>query len=402
MRKRVISVTRDTCLKEAGRVIFGSRIGSLPVVDGKGKFVGLVVEKDILRELYPSQKDLVEDYFREGSFEEMEKKVEETFRLKVEEVMTVNAEVIEEDVSVLKAASLMLMKRINVLPVVDSEGVLVGVLSSKDVFESIILNKVRFWSVEESLYDHFSKEYDLLIDWEKRFSIEMPFIKEVFKERKVKRVLDAGCGTGEHAITLSESGFNVLGVDKSEGMISRAREKVVGRKKGKVSFKNIKISEFEKKLKSEFEGVVCLGNVIAHTDDLKRELESIYYVLKKGGVVIFQVENFEKLIEKGDIDKRFDIRDGGRDGVDRYGFLRFYEFREDGFLDFNILTLIKYPEGIWKSWGIDRVTFWPIKEKGFIKLLKEVGFSNIRMYGDFRKGKFKKLESSHLIVVGQK
>src|SRR4051794_27879575 len=38
------------------------------------------------------------------------------------------------------------------------------------------------------------------------------------------KVLDAGCGTGEHAILLTRLGYDVLGIDASEPAIDRARE----------------------------------------------------------------------------------------------------------------------------------------------------------------------------------
>jgi malonyl-CoA O-methyltransferase len=38
-------------------------------------------------------------------------------------------------------------------------------------------------------------------------------------------IVDVGCGTGRHAVRLAERGANVVGVDFSDGMLSRAREK---------------------------------------------------------------------------------------------------------------------------------------------------------------------------------
>ena len=42
-------------------------------------------------------------------------------------------------------------------------------------------------------------------------------------------VLDSGCGTGEHALLLSESGFEVVGIDISSTAIDRARAKGAAR-----------------------------------------------------------------------------------------------------------------------------------------------------------------------------
>jgi len=44
------------------------------------------------------------------------------------------------------------------------------------------------------------------------------------------RVLDVGCGTGEHALYLSKHGYEVLGVDGAEAAIALARQKARDRR----------------------------------------------------------------------------------------------------------------------------------------------------------------------------
>lgn len=54
-------------------------------------------------------------------------------------------------------------------------------------------------------------------------------LAEVFPIRS-GRLLDIGCGTGSYALLCAELGFDVHGVDTSERMIARAREKALGRR----------------------------------------------------------------------------------------------------------------------------------------------------------------------------
>lgn len=49
MHRGVVAVTPDTTAAKAARLLVGQRIGSLPVVDGAGKVIGIVTETDILK-----------------------------------------------------------------------------------------------------------------------------------------------------------------------------------------------------------------------------------------------------------------------------------------------------------------------------------------------------------------
>ena len=48
---------------------------------------------------------------------------------------------------------------------------------------------------------------------------------ELLAAKQGEKILDLGCGTGDLANNLSQSGVNVVGVDKSENMIARASTK---------------------------------------------------------------------------------------------------------------------------------------------------------------------------------
>ena len=76
----------------------------------------------------------------------------------------------------------------------------------------------------EQLFENYSKKYD-----EESFvqgtEGECDFIEQEISHNKSIKILDIGCGTGRHAIELSERGYSVKGLDLSQSQIDRAIEK---------------------------------------------------------------------------------------------------------------------------------------------------------------------------------
>jgi ubiquinone/menaquinone biosynthesis C-methylase UbiE len=56
---------------------------------------------------------------------------------------------------------------------------------------------------------------------------EVDFIEREINHDRKCRILDVGCGTGRHALELAKRGYSVTGVDLSENMLNRAREKAL-------------------------------------------------------------------------------------------------------------------------------------------------------------------------------
>jgi len=72
----------------------------------------------------------------------------------------------------------------------------------------------------------YASAYDHLYD-EKDYVGECDMIEALITAdgAEPRRLLDLGCGTGNHAIPLARRGYTVAGVDISEAMLARAREK---------------------------------------------------------------------------------------------------------------------------------------------------------------------------------
>ena len=106
--------------------------------------------------------------------------------------------------------------------------------------------------------------------------------------------LDIGCGNGYFTRALKKEGYDVLGVDKSPEMLSRAQE--FSFKEGvRVEFLLGDITKLKLPGKCDFAVAVndCLNYV--KKSDLKSAFTRVHSCLKKGGTFIFDISSAQKL-----------------------------------------------------------------------------------------------------------
>ncbi len=129
MASEVISVRRETSLRDAARLMVEKRISGLPVTDDNGQLVGVISEGDFLRKEV-DRGDLAGPGLLGVLFDNRESLAEaET----VGEVMADNVFTISPDATLVEAARTMTTHAVKRLPVVTREGELVGVLSRRDI-----------------------------------------------------------------------------------------------------------------------------------------------------------------------------------------------------------------------------------------------------------------------------
>ncbi len=110
LKKEPITVSPETSLREAARLMKEHGIGFLPVVDEEGNLVGVLSERDITYALGEGREDS-----------------------KVADIMRTNIIKVKEDDTVALAARLLSEYGIRHLVVVDEDGRLKGVFSIKDL-----------------------------------------------------------------------------------------------------------------------------------------------------------------------------------------------------------------------------------------------------------------------------
>jgi SAM-dependent methyltransferase len=109
------------------------------------------------------------------------------------------------------------------------------------------------------------------------------------------RVLDAGCGTGEHTLRLAEAGCRCVGVDVSPRVLLRAADQA--RARGLASRADFACESLEDLPFPDgaFDGVHCRG-VLMHIPRWERALAELCRVLRPGGRLVL-LENNHRSVE---------------------------------------------------------------------------------------------------------
>lgn len=415
MQKEVDFVSPNTSLIDVARVIFGHRINGVPVCKGR-RLIGMVTELDILSRFYPSQQEYIEDFTHARDFEGMEEKVKEILDLPVEKVMNRDVTTVKPSTPLLRAQSLMQIKDVGRLPVVDEAGNLIGIVSKGDIFRSIVGRAIPLTNLER-YNDFLSKYYDVFVDWEKRLKFETSSLTKLLKKEKVTRILDIGCGTGEHDIELARKGFHVVGIDTSNLMIkisNQKRNKLPQSLRSRVQFVLTEFEDIKNKIGEEFDAAIFMGNalpyIIPSTDNLIKEVKSV--LRKKQPLLIFQLLNFYKVLKTKSRLLSFKIAKSHLPGTDEHVFLEFYDLGTKGLLYHNLVVLDSYVTG--RRWTYRESLTIPIRyigKKEIAAILKRFGFSHVSYfgtqgeyqgsYGKFPGEDFKQLESDWLNVIAK-
>ncbi|MAC82607.1 MAG: SAM-dependent methyltransferase [Arcobacter sp.] len=122
-------------------------------------------------------------------------------------------------------------------------------------------------------------------------------------------ILDYGCGTGFIAFALSNETNNILGMDYSDGMVSRFNEKAQ-----ELDFDNIKAVKHnmnEEELPQEQFDLVISSMTMHHIKDTNMFARKCFEALKNNGIVC--INDLEK--EDGTFHKKHN-----NDGVEHFGF----------------------------------------------------------------------------------
>ena len=128
-------------------------------------------------------------------------------------------------------------------------------------------------------YNIWASQYDT--NENKTRDLEAKSIREVLAPLQFDHCLEIGCGTGKNTEWLIQKAVEVISVDLSEEMLSRARQKI---QTPKVRFIQADITQPWNFGKSFFD-LISFSLVLEHIEDLDVVFQEVSSALKKGGHV---------------------------------------------------------------------------------------------------------------------
>jgi len=218
------------------------------------------------------------------------------------------------------------------------------------------------------LYDDLTADvdYDAFAD----------FYEKLFRENgaEVKSVLDLACGTGTLTCKMAERGYDMIGTDMSEEMLSVAMEKIeLGNFEIKPMLLNQPMEELD--LYGTVDAVVCSLDGINYVvpECLPEVFRRIWLFTEPGGIVIFDINSPYKL-------KNLDGEVCIDETEDIYCVWR-TEFDEEENACFYGMDIFVREDDTWERSFEEHIEY-VYEPNDIVNLLYRSGFEDVRQYGE--------------------
>ncbi|MBJ6726314.1 CBS domain-containing protein [Geomesophilobacter sediminis] len=141
MTKDVVTVRRQTTIRELADLFFQKRISSVPVVDDNGELLGMVSETDLIEQdkslHIPTVVSIFDWVIYLESDKRFEKELQKMTGQTVGDIFTAPARSVAPETPVNEVADIMTREKVHTIPVVDGMR-LVGVIGRIDMIRSMV------------------------------------------------------------------------------------------------------------------------------------------------------------------------------------------------------------------------------------------------------------------------
>lgn len=165
--------------------------------------------------------------------------------------------------------------------------------------------------IDDDAYDKFySKYYDAIHLNKKRNEYELEQIKKLLKKESTNKILDIGCGTGYSVKIFTDAKYDIVGLDKSEAMISKAKSNYPICEFIHGDFLTNNMFEY-----NSYSHIICLGKTIYEIKDKELFFEKCNALLSKDGFLIINLvdrEKFKPYVQHKDKNTLYDPEQYGK------------------------------------------------------------------------------------------
>ncbi|MCM3738675.1 class I SAM-dependent methyltransferase [Oceanobacillus luteolus] len=203
------------------------------------------------------------------------------------------------------------------------------------------------------------------------------FTEEMFKEheKSIHHIADLGCGTGEITTLLAKKGYQIVGVDYSEEMLTLAESKAMEN--------NVSVTWLHQDIRS-LDGLENLDaavsycdvmNYITEPEDIKATFHNVYQSLKQDGLFLFDVHHLDYILDHY-INQTF------AEVTDEASYIWFCSPGEELGEMYHDLTFFYLMNEKYERF--DEQHHQQTYSINFYKeILEDVGFKNVKVYADF-------------------
>ena len=141
MSRDPITVTPEMEIAKAAKVLLEKRINGAPVVNEKGRLVGIVCQSDLITQQkkfpIPTLFTLLDGLIPLGSTKSLDREVQKITATRVADAMTPDPVTVSPDMTLDEVATLMVDKKYHTLPVVEGDD-LVGIIGKEDLLRTLM------------------------------------------------------------------------------------------------------------------------------------------------------------------------------------------------------------------------------------------------------------------------
>lgn len=210
MRREVATVHPDSPLTQVVELLLDKDFTAVPVVDNDGKVVGMVSDNDLLTRggmrVTISLKRATDLEYVRGLHESLESPSRT-----VSEVMTTDVVTVSPDMILGRAARLMVENHLKRLPVVDADGMLVGILGRLDVLNTIAAVHLPEWHPEAHAFGAQATVGDVM-------TRDVPSVHE---SATIEEVFELLVSSAHKRVVVVDDKRHVVGIIADSDLISK-------------------------------------------------------------------------------------------------------------------------------------------------------------------------------------